>query len=297
MQKEKFSHLCVAALVPLCVIFSRFAGAQETREYRCTFSQTEVERIQTIKDVPKSRLTEEEKAIKRCYTIAKAVDLWDVSKVVGTPEIIPRNLPSNTKVGAPGSSISTYLYLFKEVWAFLEKNKPVVDADTGNFPYTAVLPTEASKNWEEVQFPAEPPRVSQPYVVSRRNLYGLEVIRLEYSIRFTPKGVYRGKGQYLNNVMVSVDNVRVLPGFSLKAESKVLNLLNFGGTREDPVAGLQLFVRWELSSILSGDQGSRSFLISGKGDYWEVGPGTGVAPTLFAYPGPTFPGGADVDKR
>ncbi|MFH1261937.1 MAG: hypothetical protein V1495_00610 [Pseudomonadota bacterium] len=274
MQPEKSYLWCLGALTALSILLSNIASAQQLiPKGPCLFPKDK-----TARDLEKANYP-------GCYQLFDEKVKW----ITQQPRVI---LPGGGTTTLPtgrwttpspygtgyGGDVGTYVYLFKEFWAFLKENKPVSKTD---LPFTSVLPFEmknveseadAKKQWEQMVGWSKLPK-SVGFGLLMENFYGIDVVRIDYAIRFFYGGHLKDKGgKYLMNVRVVPEQISVMPGFEASFDSKVEDIINFATEEkpDEPVAGISLYVHWDVESILASRQGSRSFVISGDGGFWEV---------------------------
>ena len=155
-------------------------------------------------------------------------------------------------------SISQIINIGEQVWSFIQNNRPVVTAKTMS---ASALPRGVScwtdlDNWQ-------PPR-SETYQVIYRNLFGIQVIKLEFSLIYSYGGQYNGLGRYLMNATVQYRDLQVAwGGFHVSADASVPTVINIG-SKENPVAGMQMNVNWTVSG-LNHIERTASFFVAGDG--------------------------------
>jgi hypothetical protein len=165
----------------------------------------------------------------------------------------------DNKAISPGD-IATIVNLGKEAWTFIEDRKPVV-----KYALTSAnaLPRGA-RCWLDLEAWSRP-RARQFRVVYK-NLYGFEIVEFAFRLVFTPGGSFRGKGRYLSHVTVLPAEIDVPWFFKLNAATTVKNVFNLG-TADNPLAGIELLVEWQVETVLQHKQQSMSFGIYGDGTY------------------------------
>jgi hypothetical protein len=107
---------------------------------------------------------------------------------------------------------------------------------------------------------------SQTFKVTFKNGYGTEVVSFEYRIIYLHSGEVNGKGKYIGYATAVPANIRVLFGFNLNVNTVVPTVYNTG-TSSNPVAGMQMDLKWQLSTIASENRGAVSYVIEGNGGF------------------------------
>ncbi len=150
--------------------------------------------------------------------------------------------------------------LGKKVWALIEEGKPVVNLKTD---VATALPYGA-KCWQDLQTWSAP--IAKTYSVVFKNLYGMEVVKFSYRVIFVSGGSVNGKGAYIGYAAIEPADVYVAWGFNLKADSSTPTIYNMG-SKEAPVAGMNLQVNYQINTILQSFKYSRSYFINGLGAF------------------------------
>jgi hypothetical protein len=97
-----------------------------------------------------------------------------------------------------------------------------------------------------------------------KNLYGVTVVDFSYRIVFSYGGSLGGKGQYLSSVTVIPHNLSVYWTFKFSSSVAISGIMN-AGTKENPLAAMQVDVRYQVDSTVSYIESSGSFYIRGDG--------------------------------
>jgi len=203
------------------------------------------------------------------------------TRVIGVEEVSLEENASSFVV-APSDSLSPDLSLspgdlqisniFTALWDIIQKNKPVVNADSMS---TSALPVIAKQNWQSV-VGWKPERVVH-LDLTVKNPYGMSVIDLQYDVRLLYGGNVRGKGLYIASLRVVPAHVVVLWGFDLDVKVNVTSVYNVGSATS-PVAAINLDVDYAYGSIIQKVNGSQSFHVQGDGFMQNASTGE----TLFA---------------
>lgn len=157
----------------------------------------------------------------------------------------------------------------EKLWKIFEAGRPVVSFKA---PVVHALPF-AVTCWHQLEKWQMPQ--SQLYETVYKNKFGAKVVSFRYRISYAAGGQVGGIGAYLANVTVQPAELKVGWGFDFDAEVEVGRALNTG-THANPVAGLQLLVRWKIKNVMNELQASENFFIQGDGllkKYTEPTPG------------------------
>ncbi|QDK37032.1 hypothetical protein [Bdellovibrio sp. NC01] len=144
----------------------------------------------------------------------------------------------------------------KKIWAIVEAGKPVVNIklDTAN-----ALP-KGVRCWTDMQGWAMPQ--SKVYRVQYENAYGMTVVDFSYRLMFTANGNVDGVGKYITNATFQPANLSVGWGFRFDATAAIPAVFN-QGTKQDPVAGMQMNMAWRVDSPLAHEESTESYFVTG----------------------------------
>ncbi len=146
----------------------------------------------------------------------------------------------------------------KKLWSVVENGKPVVQMET---PVAHALP-RGLYCWSDLEH-WQAPR-TQVYEVTYRNGFGVEVVKFRFRLHYTYGGGRADKGQYLANVTVLPAELNVSWGYNFDAKVEVQPAVNLG-TKENPIGGLELNVRWTVKTFLKESINSFHFFVQGDG--------------------------------
>lgn len=146
-----------------------------------------------------------------------------------------------------------------KIWAIVKAGKPVVNLNIG--PSANALPTGV-KCWDEL----EKWNVPSVYRVKTKmsNHFGFSLAEFQFDVIFTHGGSFNGKGQYLTHVQVFPSNVYAFWLQEFNASVEIPSLVN-RGTKADPIAGMQIDVKWQLKNFVNEKQQSASVFVTGDG--------------------------------
>lgn len=147
----------------------------------------------------------------------------------------------------------------EKVWTIIEAGRPVVNVTTP--PVVSALP-RGLECWSDLDSWKAPKTKS--YEVVYKNGFGMEVVKFRFRLHYTYGGGHKGTGQYLANVTVLPAELNVLWGFTFDANVEVNQALNLG-TFDNPMAGLELNLKWKVSTVVKETQNSFHFFVQGDG--------------------------------
>lgn len=157
----------------------------------------------------------------------------------------------------PGDLVDL-INLGKQVWQVIQNNKPVVNVtdNTANALPRGVACWTDLENWNAPRY--------KTYQITYENLFGMEVMNFKFQLFYSYGGQIHGTGKYLANVTVAPMELDVLWGFQFDAKVEVGKILNIG-SHEDPMAGMELAMKWEAKSPLKDSRGQVRYFVQGDG--------------------------------
>lgn len=205
----------------------------------------------------------------RKYTLDEdSVKLEQLGPAVNPSDIVP--LPPPPSGGpTPGQNpvvvINDIINIAQRLWAIVEANRPVADVSNN---YATAMP-RGLEHWTQLTG-WTPPR-GVVYRFTAKNLYGMNMVDVRYSVQRTYGGTFRGKGKYLTAVTVLPLEVNVGSGyrFDLSAQVPDTSVVNVG-TEDDPVAAMTPVLTWRVRTVLKDSQGRNMFYVTGAGLFSEV---------------------------
>lgn len=156
--------------------------------------------------------------------------------------------------------------LMEKIFAIIEKNQPVVNITTN---YANAVPFGTS-HWTQLQGWSKP--ATKKYSFSMKNAYGSEVVKVTYQVHRTHSGNFNGKGKFLTGVTVEPLNVVTAWGYKVTLVSEVPDstIANVG-TQEDPVASMQLQLKWVVHTMVKDITSKAIYYVQGDGLLEEIG--------------------------
>ena len=155
---------------------------------------------------------------------------------------------------------SQIISIGEKIWKIVEANKPVVNVKT---KLVSALPRGVNC-WSDLSG-WKAPKVKS-YEVKYKNLFGTEVVKFRFRLQFTPGGGYDGVGKYLANVTVVPAELNVIWGYKFNAEVEIQPAVNLGTTK-DPVAGLEINLKWNINTPVKESQNAFHIFVQGDGHF------------------------------
>lgn len=159
--------------------------------------------------------------------------------------------------------IDQIINLGKKIFNIISQGRPVVNIklDTAN-----ALPKGLSC-WSDLSGWNMPN--SKVYNVQYENALGMTVVDYSYRVIYTAGGSVDGTGKYITNATFMPANVSVGWGFEFDATASIPTVFNTG-TKQNPVAGMQMNMEWKVTSPLSYEQGTEAYFVSGENKLVEM---------------------------
>ncbi len=170
------------------------------------------------------------------------------------------------QVNGTVAAIDAIVNLADKIWGIIEKNQPVVNITTN---YANAVPYGTS-HWSQLQGWTKPE--VKKYSFSMNNLYGAEVVKVDYQVHYTYNGNFQGKGKFLTGVTIEPINVVTAWGYKVSLVSEVPDstIANVG-THEDPIAAMQLQLRWTVHTAVKDISSKAIYYVRGDGIMQEIG--------------------------
>jgi hypothetical protein len=155
--------------------------------------------------------------------------------------------------------LTKIINLGKQAWAFIKKNKPVVNLQTDQ---ASALPSGID-NWAGLQGWQDP----KSYVIrmTYKNGFGMKVVDFAFRVILVYGGNYEGKGQYIARSTIAPAQLDVLWGYTFNANVKVPTTLN-AGTTANPMALMELEIGYSIDTVLKHIQKRFNFFVKGNGE-------------------------------
>lgn len=145
----------------------------------------------------------------------------------------------------------------KKIFAIVQAGKPVMNikVDTANALPKGLTCWSDLSGWNIPE--------SKVYEMVYSNGFGMEVVKFAYRVTYTAGGSANGVGKYITNATFMPADVAVAWGFQFDAEASIPSVFNTG-TKESPVAGMQMNMAWKVTSPVIERQSTESFYVSGE---------------------------------
>lgn len=155
--------------------------------------------------------------------------------------------------------------LVDKVIDIIKEGQPVVDVDVN---YANAVPSGIDC-WTDLQGWSDPQ--IERYSLTMENLYGMKVVDVVYQVHYIFGGNYYGTGQYLTGVTVEPISVDVMWGYNLDMtavvpDSTIVNV----GSSDDPVAAMQLQLKWKVHNPIEDRQGKYIYYMRGDGVFQDL---------------------------
>lgn len=152
--------------------------------------------------------------------------------------------------------IDKIVNLGKKVWDLVKMGTPVVNLkmDKANALPMGVKCWSDLAGWEIPK--------SKSYRVQYENGFGMTVVDFAFRVVFTAGGNYNEKGKYVANATFQPAEINVQWGFNLDATAEVPQVFN-RGTKENPIAGMQMTLKWDVSTAVTHMEQTETFYVGG----------------------------------
>lgn len=165
--------------------------------------------------------------------------------------------------GAWEVSLDEIINTGKKIWSVIVDGKPVVNIHRD---VAHALP-HGITCWSELEG-WQIPR-SQVYRSVYINKLKQTVVDFTYRVSYIAGGQYQGKGHYILQATVAPAEIYVAWGFTFDVTASVPAVFNMG-TRENPVAGLQLNLQWILDTTVNRHEVEEQFFVNGLGVFQKM---------------------------
>ena len=157
-------------------------------------------------------------------------------------------------------TIDQVVNLAQKIFDIIKANQPVVNISVN---YANAIPMGIT-HWTQLQGWSAP--VARTYNLTANSKSGSRVADVTYQVVYTAGGNYKGHGKYLTAVSVQPLNVNVGWGhtFNFSCEVPDSSIAN-AGTEDDPIASMQLLLKWTDHTVLSEKDGRDVYYVRGDG--------------------------------
>lgn len=146
----------------------------------------------------------------------------------------------------------------QQIWKVISDNRPVI---TVQQPVAHALP-RGLKCWADLDSWKAP--TTKRYSIEYKNGLRMTPVKFDFRLHFTPGGGRSGKGKYLSNVTVMPAQLDVKWGYTFNANVEVAQAVNMG-TADNPLAGLELNLHWNVKTVLKESENSMHMFVRGDG--------------------------------
>lgn len=208
------------------------------------------------------------------YTISK-VTVSEISHDVILDRAIQKTVSeayidnNPTQLETAGKVISTardLVALGEDIYRLVSKGKPNV---TTAYDPISVIPKVNGQAVDLLETESWSMPTKRSFQITLKNLYNVDVITFRYSVIFSYRGSYNGKGAYLTAAQIQPDFVNVLWGFDFSATMKLGGIQN-QGTRDNPVAAATLLMQYSASNVVNSRTYVDSYFITGRGGFRKL---------------------------
>ncbi|MCR4820236.1 MAG: hypothetical protein K5838_03825 [Elusimicrobiales bacterium] len=167
--------------------------------------------------------------------------------------------------------IDQIVNLVDKIFTIIAKGQPVVNI---NVNYANAVPYGIS-HWTQLQGWKAP--MTKRYGFYCKNLYGMKVVDVEYQVHYTYGGNYNGVGKYLTGVTVEPLKVDTAWGYNVDMVAEVPDsTITNVGTAENPIAAMQVQLRYKIHTIIKDSQEKEIFYVRGDGQFKRLTASRGI---------------------
>jgi hypothetical protein len=209
------------------------------------------------------------------YTISK-VEVSELSHDVILDQSVQKTVSEAyldqagpTRLETAGKVISTardLVALGEDIYRLVSKGKPNV---TTAYDPISVIPKVNGQPVDLLDTETWSMPTKRTYSLILRNTYNIAVITFRYSVMYSYRGSYNGKGAYLTAAQIQPEYVNVLWGFDFSATMKLAGIQN-QGSRDNPVAAATLLMQYTASNVLNSRTMVDTFFITGRGGFKKL---------------------------
>lgn len=160
--------------------------------------------------------------------------------------------------GQPGISLEKIVNIGNIIWTLVEMGRPSAHVQT----YRAHALPKGINCWTDLEDWQIP--ISKVYTVEYKNKMGHVIALYSYRISFVYGGSVDGVGKYIANLTVTPVDMRISWGFNFSSQVQIPATFNLG-KKNNPLAGMQVFVFWSIGNSLKVEQKSALFYVTGDG--------------------------------
>jgi len=164
----------------------------------------------------------------------------------------------NDPMNPTGLTLDKIVNIGNVIWSIIEMGRPNVRVQS----YRAHALPKGIACWTDLENWQIP--VSKVFSVEYKNKLGQVVAVYSYRISYVYGGNVDGVGKYIANLTVTPVDMRVSWGFNFSSQVQIPATFNVG-SKNNPTAGMQVFVFWSIGNALKVEQRSSLFFVAGDG--------------------------------
>lgn len=209
-------------------------------------------------------------------TVTSDLGSLEISEVSVNKFMEPGPTPSptfNDRVQQTGSVIQVakdVVALGEAIYTLVERGRPKV---TTEYAPISIVPRDPANpatepgmrnavdpfDMEGFSFPVE-----KMITAKVKSPIGKPAVTFKYKVIYSYGGSYEGKGKYLIGINIIPAVVEVGHGWTFDSSMKLTGMMNHG-TRENPVAGAMITIKYKMSSMRQSFERNDTIYISGDG--------------------------------
>lgn len=178
---------------------------------------------------------------------------------IATPVATPARPAVPTGSITDPFGIQSWITIAEKVWKIIVDNQPTATVATKR---VSVLPV-AQQDWQQMENWKGP--MVKSYEVKGKNLLGMTVMSLTYTVAYNYGGQINGQGAFLANATIIPSDVYVAWGFKLEVDAEVGDTVNMGD-KNAPIPGVDIGTHWKVGSVMTKAEGRDVFFLKGNGE-------------------------------
>jgi hypothetical protein len=159
--------------------------------------------------------------------------------------------------------IDKIINIGKKIWSLVEAGKPVFNVKTD---VAHALPA-GIQCWYDLESWQAPQ--SKSWRITYENKLGGKVVEFVYRVSYIAGGQYKGQGHYITQATISPAEIYVAWGYKFNVEGSVPSVFNMG-SRENPIAGMQMNIKWSVDTSLNHHEVQEQFFVNGLGEFQKM---------------------------
>lgn len=151
----------------------------------------------------------------------------------------------------------------KKIWALVDSGRPKynVKIDIAHALPQGIHCWTDLENWQAPQ--------SKSWKVTYENKLGGKVVEFIYRVSYIAGGQFKGQGHYITQATISPAEIYVAWGYTFNVEGSVPSVFNMG-TQANPIAGMQMNVKWTIDTMMNHHEVQDQFYINGLGEMQKM---------------------------